>query len=253
MEAVCLIREQPAYRREAFLAGLAACGIPVVDRLKPSPETVLLIWNRYGAGAQAADEVERAGGRVVVCENGYLGREWRGAHWYAMSLGQHNGAGEWFPGGPERWDGWGVDLAPFRPAGSGETVVLPQRGIGPPGVAMPSSFFQLIGPFVGMHRVREHPGENVPVVSLEDDLANCGLAVIWGSGAGLKALAMGIPVAYWFDRWIGGPGAGFGRLGIENPNRNETERLDMFRRMAWGMWNVDEIAAGTPFRHLLLR
>ena len=45
-------------------------------------------------------------------------------------------------------------------------------------------------------RTRPHPGPQgvIPKVSLRDDLRNAYAAVTWGSSAGLKAIAMGVPV-----------------------------------------------------------
>ena len=246
MKAVCLIREQPLYRRDAFVSGLESIGAKVRFTFDgtANPDDVLVIWNRYGTNDQIASKFRR----VIVCENGYLGRDWRGGHWYSMSLDHHNGAGRWYPGGPERWDSWGVDLAPWRE--TGETVILPQRGAGPPGIAMPPWFVNEAKRFAPRARVREHPGEN-DCVPLDEDLKDCGLVVTWGSGAAIKALTMGIPVAHWFDRWIAKGAARIGKDGIERPKRSG--RLEMFRSLAWAMWNTEEIANGAPFRHLLLR
>jgi len=255
MRARCLIREQPAYRRDAFAAGLEAAGYRICARIAdPGPDDIAVIWNRYGVGEATARQIEAAGGRTLVCENGYLGRDWRGGHWYAISLTHHNGAGTWYPGGPERWDGWNVDLAPFRD-GTGDILVLPQRGIGPRGVAMPADFRQRAMAAIGGNawRWRPHPGELTPPVTLDEDLSKAGLVVTWGSGAALKALAAGVPVAHLFERWIGAPAARLGRDGVERPRRCERARLEMFRRLAWAMWRVEEIANGEPFRHLLLR
>ncbi|MDW3204579.1 MAG: hypothetical protein R8L07_03470 [Alphaproteobacteria bacterium] len=257
MRAICLIRDLPAYRRDAFAAGLQAIGARVrFDEAPPyGPDDVAVIWNRYGRAADLAWQVEQAGGRVLVCENGYLGREWRGGIWYAIALDQHNGGGRWFPGGPERWDSWKVDPAPWRDDEAGDLVFLPQRGIGVPPTAMPADFEKrLRGEIVGLGviRVRPHPGEG-PSRPLEEDLARARIVLTWGSGAALKALMMGIPVAYWFDRWIGGPAARPGRNGVDRPLRDDAARLSMFRRLAWAMWELEEVASGEPFRHLLLR
>jgi hypothetical protein len=61
-----------------------------------------------------------------------------------------------FPvGGPERWDDLGVELLPFR--SEGETVILPQRGIGAAPTAMSREWPQ---DALRRHggRVRYHPG-----------------------------------------------------------------------------------------------
>lgn len=249
MKVCNLIRSAPHYRADAFAAGLAAIGGTPAG---VNDCDVLVIWNRYGGWEKDADRVERRGGRVLVAENGYMGNEFAGSRWYAIGVGQHNGAGWWPVGGPERWDSLGVELAPWREGR--EIVVLPQRGIGPFGVAMPARWTReamdkLARLTKRPVRVREHPGqgEGKP---LAEDLADCHAVVTWGSGAAIKALALGVPVYYDFPDWIGGPaGLRFG-VDMSAPLRDDEARLQMFRRMAWAMWRLDEIGSGEAFRKL---
>jgi hypothetical protein len=263
MRAICLIRDQPAYRKEAFWAGLQCLGYRVMDRaVGPfGPDDVAVIWNRYGCGDALATAVEAAGGRVVVCENGYLGREWRGGFWYAMALDQHNGAGRWFPEGPHRWASIAEDLAPFRLM-SARVLVLPQRGIGAAGVAMPGAWLDQMRPggdvyaqarVAGLNMViRDHPGDGA-ASSLDEAFDGVGLTLTWASGAALKGLVSGIPVSSWFDRWIARDAGGVGIDGMIHPVRSDVARRRVFESLAWAMWEVEEIAHGVPFRHLLLR
>lgn len=243
--ALCLIREDLVYRRDLFRAGLEANGFTWVSRIDvPTPADVLVIWNRYGAYHQTANRFEAAKAQVIVAENGYLGRKLHGMDWYAMSLNNHNGAGTWHEGGPERWDSLGIELAPWREGGR-EVVLLPQRGIGPPGVAMPKNWTYKARQRVGSCRVRPHPGEG-PCVPLDQDLKNAKSVVVWGSGAGIKALIMGIPVQYEMPNWIGAPAAS--KLGQP---LFRGDRLPCLRRLAWAMWNEREIGSGQAFHWLL--
>jgi len=234
------LREGVAYRREAFAAGLESVGYKVREgvTLSPGPDDCLVVWNRYGEKDSAARVFESHGLPVLVAENGYLGNEFAGSQWYAISRNQHNGAGGWPQGGPERWDSLGVTLEPWRQGG--EIVLLPQRGIGPVGVAMPRDWLErterrLAGT---AYRVRRHPGLR-DCVPLQDDLAKAGGVVTWGSGAALKALLWGIPVYSDMPRWIG------------EQDNTDAGRLAMFRRLAWAMWTLTEISDGTAFRKLL--
>lgn len=244
MRAFLALREGVHYRREAFAAGLARCGFEVVDGLtmKPRVGDLLCIWNRYGEFHQAALAFEASGLPVLVAENGYLGNDFCGDRWYAISLNQHNGAGAWPNGGPERWDSLGVELKPFRLATAGELVILPQRGIGPPGVAMPRDWLagveRTLKKAGDQYRVRHHPGTRA-ACPLEQDLANAGAVITWGSGAALKALCWGINVYSDFPRWIG------------HSNNADASRLAMFRRLAWAQWRLSEIESGAAFRALL--
>lgn len=244
MRAVILIRQGMSDRREMFAEGLRSLGYSIANGGSPRPGDVLVTWNRYGPSDCAARQYEAAGASVIVAENGYMGKAWKGSAWFALSLGQHNGAGRWTVGGPKRWDSLGVELAPWRTGGD-EVVVLPQRGIGPRGVAMPRDW-----PAARYGRVRPHPGLRA-CVPLEDDLARARCVVTWGSGAALKALAMGIPVFHAMPQWIGAPAAlPLDRLGCE-PKRDDADRLAMFRRLAWAMWRDSEIETGDAFRWLM--
>lgn len=247
--AQCSLPDGPNYRKPVFVAGLRAAGYEVESRVaKPGPGDILVIWNRTASRELEAQRFEYAGASVLVCENGYLGKEWRGRKWFAMAWGHHVGAGKWPDGGAERWDSWGVELAPWHNGGR-ETVILAQRGIGEPGVASPPNWAQDLQRRIG-GRIRQHPGAEAPAVPLVDDLKDAASVVTFHSAAALKALILGVPVWYAFDRWIGAraarPLAEFGG----EPKRDDAERLAMFRRLAWAMWNVEEVASGEPFRRL---
>lgn len=217
-----------AKRGAAFEQGLKACGFEVVVGLPvdAGPGDVFVTWNRIG---QADDAARRFKGAVIVAENAAWGNEFLGGQWHSLARDFHNTAGMFPVGEPQRWGSLGVDLVPWRT--SGETVVLPQRGIGPRGVAMPHGW-------TSNGRVRKHPG-NVKNPPLEQDLANCGRVVTWGSGAAIKALMWGIPVESHMPNWIG------------EQDNTDAGRLAMFRRLAWAQWTLDEIASGEPFKRLL--
>lgn len=243
MIAWIAIKDQLVYRREIFAAGLRTLGYRIEFGLPQAgrPDDVLVIWNRQNASHEAAKRVESAGGKVLVAENGYLGKQWLDDTWFAISRNHHNGAGTWPIGGPERWDDLGVELAPWREGGR-EVVVLRQHGIGEPGVAMPRNW-------IAPGRVREHPGRK-SVKPLELDLAEARAVITWGSGAALKALAMGIPVYHACPTWIGALAAR--RFEWPLPKPFLGDRLPMFRRLVWAMWRDGEVESGEAFRRLLL-
>lgn len=253
MRAFLTLRAKPEYRRDAFAAGLEAAGYQVSNCVPhdPQPDDVLVIWNRYAHYDDLAKRFERKGAKVLVAENGYLGRDWGGNAWYSISGSRHNGAGHWPDGGPGRWDSWGVELSPWREQG-GHVLVLLQRGIGVSPVAQPASWRQTVEGMLATNRpvkYRGHPGEKRPHGTLYDDLDGAHCVITWGSGAALKALAAGIPVFYGFEQWIGAP-AGKPFTGkVEDPFLGD--RLPMFQRLAWAMWRLDEIENGDPFRGLL--
>ena len=259
--AYCLLRADPHYRKDAFMRGLAACGFSVTDQW---PERgphgdVLVIWNRYYEYDELATRFEKQGGRVLVAENGYFGNQVNGVYWYALALGYHNGAGIWPTtdlDGSTRRQLLGVEVLPWHANRRGDVLVLPQRGIGPPGVAMPLTWandvlVRLRALTSRRVRVRPHPGQSRPDVSLQDDLANCALAITWGSGAALHALRLGVPVFYDMPHWIGqGAAMPLGRAtGLDEPYTGS--RDVMFENVACAMWRLDEIESGHGIRTVL--
>ena len=221
MRALLNLRYTLPERRAAFESGLKRIGDP----------EVFCTWNRIGAADRTAKEYEARGLPVIVAENAAWGNDFAGRRWYSLALGMHNTAGRFPPGGAERFDRLGVDPAPWRIGG--ERVVLPQRGIGPAGVAMPRDW-----PNQQVGRIRRHPGTSA-CMPLKQDLANAGEVVTWGSGAAIKAMMWGIRVESHMPNWIG------------QQNNTDSGRLEMFRRLAWAQWTLDEIADGEPFRRLL--
>jgi hypothetical protein len=224
-------------RWDAFSRGLEKLGYSVVQGVtaRPGDRDILVTWNRINDGNTAARAFEARGLPVLVTENATWGNDFAGNRWYTLARGFHNLDGRFPVGGPERWDSLGVEPAAWRTRG--ELVILPQRGIGPPGVAMPSTWPESALKRHG-GRLRPHPGkrESKP---LADDLARCERVVTWGSGAAVQALLMGIRVTSEMPEWI-----------AEQDN-TDAGRLATFRRMAWAQWRLAEIASGEPFERLL--
>lgn len=252
-----MIREQPHYRADAFRLGLKRAGYTTTDSQRAD---LLVMWNRYGWRDDVAKEAEKRGAKVIVVENGYLGNEFAGDRYYAMSLSHHNGAGKWPQFGPERWDSLGIELPPKQPGKvidgihTPMVVVLPQRGIGPRGVAMPDGWTQRVCAELNRqkvkHRVRQHPGKQSVVKDLQEDLAGCTSVRTWGSGAAIKAMFYGHYCVHDFPEWIGAPASlfsGGGRV----PDWDAGDRLNMFRRLAWAMWRISEIESGEAITTLV--
>jgi len=251
-----LIRKQPHYRHEAFLAGLSAAGFDVLAGVPDAPHCgdVLVIWNRYGEHEVIADRFEAAGGHVLVAENGYLGAGGTSpkadvaggpqpGHYYALARHAHNGRGQWPDGGPERFQALGVTLKPWRDMDAGKYVlVAPNRSFGMRGGIMPNDWaeraaadLRRIGFAV---RIRRHPGNMRPDRSLEEDLAEASWVRVWSSSVGVRALIEGLRVAVDAPWWI-------------CKNWQDVGRERALQRMAWAQWTVDEIANGTAIRALI--
>lgn len=227
------LRHVDSERGTLFTQGLQCVRYEVLRGVTLDPQSgdALVTWNRIGPGEAAARVFEARGLPVIVAENATWGNDFAGHQWLTLARGAHNTAGRFPEGGPERWDDLGVTPEPWRT--SGETVVLPQRGLGSPPTAMPREW-----PYTVQGRVRPHPGMRA-AVPLHDDLANAGRVITWGSGAAVKALMWGIPVESHMPGWIG------------EQDNTDVGRLAMFRRLAWAQWTPDEIQSGEVFERLI--
>ena len=251
MRATVLFKPSVSYRRDAFEAGLRDIGYDLLPTplSSPSKDDLLVLWNRSHYEEGIARRYEGVGAAVIVAENGYIGSDENGHKLFAMSKHYHNGAGKWNVGASARWKG---TIAPWRESGD-FILVLPQRGIGCSGVAMPRGWEVGATRRLALMtkrpiRVRRHPG-----ASKEDPylaLVGAWAAVTWGSGAGIKALAYGVPVFHDFSMWIGAMAASrLEAADIEDPMMGD--RQPMFERLAWAQWSLAEIQSGEAFRCLL--
>lgn len=222
-----------------FEKGLRKLGYTVVHGMTDDPGSrdVFITWNRIGRADSIARVFEKLSLTVLVVENATWGNSFAGDDWYHIARKYHN-TEKCFPvGSSDRWDELGVNLGSWRT--KGETLILPQRGIGSDPVRMPKTFPKMATREHG-GRVRKHPGIRVRK-SLEDDLESCGKVITWGSGAAVKALIMGIPVVSYYPKWIA------------KQDNTDDSRIDMFRLLAWAQWRHEEIASGLAFEHLIHR
>lgn len=232
------LRHNVKSRTEAFTKGLERLGYTVQPGVTtvPNPGDIFVTWNRIREGRLAAGAFESRGLPVLVAENASWGNGFMGGHWYTLARGYHNTSGCFPIGDASRWDEIEADVKPWRRPG-GETIILPSRGIGPPGHAMPDGWGQsALARFGG--RLRPHPGQD-GCLPLDEDLKSAGRIITWGSGAAILALMWGVRVLSEMPNWIG-----------EQDNTDQG-RLDMFRRLAWAQWRLGEIASGEAFARLL--
>lgn len=276
MLASVLIRAQPWYRREAFVSGLTAAGHKVITQqpAKIDKDTLLVIWNRYNEQHELALRVEAAGGRVLVAENGYIGKGGiapkfdvhpkgpTAGSYYALAESHHNGAGKWKRGEGDRLPQLQLDLKPLRPTGN-HILVCPNRGFGPPPMTMHPDWAERTVAHLRTItsrpvRLRQHPGNSAPTRPLAEDLRDAFATVIWSSAAGVHSLAAGVPVFAMAPHWVC-MGAALTSLetisdAFDFPWMQmgfEAARARAMDEMAWQQWTVDEISRGIPFKLLL--
>jgi hypothetical protein len=225
-------------RWSAFAEGFARLGY-TVHRGFPEGRIgagdLFCSWNRIGRADVIARQFEEARLPVLVAENATWGNDFCGGHWLSLWRNLHNTAGKFPVGGTERWDD--LLVVPNQWQRGDEVLILPQRGIGSPPVAMPSWWPDRARMEHG-GRIRPHPGR-WPSKPLEQDMENVGLAVTWGSGAAVKALMLGVPVQSDMPNWCG------------EQDNTDAGRLAMLRRLAWAQWRLDEIRSGEAFRWML--
>ncbi len=237
MRAVNLLRPAPHYRREAFSAGLAACGYRVLDQYhEPHPGDALLIWNRYGFYDEAARRFEAAGCTVYVAENAMLPIKG-----YSIARGNVAMTGGIIPAGPARF---GVDCLPWTHC-TGQPVILAQRQIGAPGIASPVAWAESAQRRFG-GRIRLHPGTG-PCTPLENDIAGARCVITWSSAAAIRALIAGVPVLYEHPDFVGAAASLHVSQWGRTLKRCDDARDAVMARLTRACWTLDEIASGIPF------
>lgn len=234
-----LLRSDIHYRRDCFTQGLEAAGYKVRNNISQPPQAgdVLVIWNRYGSFEEQAEKFERAGARVLVVENGYLGFD------YAISLSQHHHG--------SIYEDFSFQDAEVK---QGKHILIcGQRGIGSKLMASPHRWAEKIAKELKTDReirIRNHPAKN-KVAPLDDDLKDCHACIIWSSCAGIRALQLGVPVIYAAPRWIAEKSA------IPYYKEINLEKLPILSQViglsnaASNQFSLSEIKSGQPFRELL--
>ena len=252
--ALNLIRKALHYRREAFAQGLQAAGFEVFDdEFAPTRGDAVVIWNRYGTFDAVASRFEKAGAYVFVAENGLMGDDWLPGKWFSLALSHVAiGGGDFKPGGPERWSSFGVPLKAYTYR-TDPPLILEQRSIGHPTVASPYNWAPSVRARFG-GTIRKHPGTNPDPAghTLIDDLNRAGSVITWCSGAAVKAMAHGLPVWYRHEKFVMAsacrPLAEFTTF---PPLRDYDLRIRAFQKMAWAIWELEEIRSGRPFARLM--
>lgn len=251
MIAICCIRDQPHYRRNAFINGLQKAGYKIVQSGQPqSSADILCTWNRHSGFEAMADAWEAKGGTCLIAENGYCGVDEFGRQYYALSAHGHAGSG-WYPKVEGRFEKLGIEVKPWRTDGN-HILVTAQRGIGSRTMASPINWHikaaaRLKGLTDKQIRIRPHPGNHAPAVPLENDFRDAWACAIWSSSSGVKALIAGIPVAFDAPYFIAERCA-VKLEEIAQPICDDSRRAQALENVAQAQWSVAELESGLPFK-----
>lgn len=252
-------------RHIAIAAGLERAGYAVKKCAGAwAPESrrdVLVTWTRHkGSKDQACTRFEEAGGRIIVAEEAHLRFLPHGPYpneqYFSLSLNDHQAF--WRSYGAERWDGWNIEIQPWRSDG-GIVLVREQRGIGSPCGGSPPNWHQETARALRRFTDRKievviHPKtlkrEGKPVPAPEAQFADAWCVVTWSSHMGTEALLHGVPVIGRGPNFFLSPACGSRLEEVDAPRRPDN-RLAAFRRFAWAQWSMTEIASGEAFKRLL--
>jgi hypothetical protein len=248
-------------RHEKILAGLRRHGYEIRRGFgKPqSQKDVLVTWTVFrGSKWQMAQDFEAAGARVIVAEEAYF-RQVNGEKHFALALHDHNGAGQWHRGGPERWQSFNIDLRPWRKDGE-FVLVREQRGIASPAMASPLDWHEHTARKLKAitkrpvkirwhHKSRAHPEKAAAQQSMAEALANAWAVCTWNSAMACEALVAGVPVFLGAPHCIVEDACNRDFSRIDNPEY--PERLPAFHDLAWAQWSASEIQSGKAFETLL--
>ncbi len=237
------------HKVEIFESGLEAIDYTIThgDIYEPKADDILVVWNRKSSNIDKVTRFEKAGCKVIVAENGYIGTDARGGRLISLALSHHLGKGQWFVGRERRHLQHNFEVMPWRFGGE-EIVVLAQRGIGEATDLMWAEMLcqKLQKSTNRPVRLRPHPGKEW--TPLEPDLLNAHAVITWASAAAVKAIAFGVPAFYLMPNWVGALAATYG-TDIEKPFLGDRE--PMFHSIGWAQWTNKEIADGSAFAGIL--
>jgi hypothetical protein len=142
-----------------------------------------------------------------------------------------------FPCPPDRWDALGCDVRPSGGDPDGCVLVAAQRPCDASHGLTEAAYNAWLATQDG--KIRWHPIERENEQTLAEDLAGARMLKTLCSTAGLEALMAGIPaVADQPERAVWGELSGITLPGM-------AERLNLFHRIAYGQWTMEEMRDGT--------
>ena len=244
------------------------------EECTPSPDDILIIWNRHLKQDAVAKHFEKAGAKVWLFENPYISTDDK-ADWFSVGLGLHNCI-EYSPKLQDDGTRWRkLFNKPIKewknPCSEGTVLIISQNkhwgggGIGFEQYRQPSCWDSQTCEQIKLKTrrpllFRQHPnayqrgwangmpeylrnrisdGTN-PIV---DDLRNAACTVVYTSNAATESLLEGVPV------FVCGPSVYCMEAcnkGIDKLNAPQMPdcREELFHRMAWAQYHISEIEKG---------
>ena len=253
-------------RHKIIASGLAEAGFKVIigtppTELRQRPTDLIVVWSRNRRSDPLCRIFEMAGGRTLVCEEGQIKAGAKGEKLFTLCLDDHNGAGQWPVGGPERWASFGIDLVErerFYAEHGNRVVVREQRGIGSKRMRSPEGWHEKTAKMVNalgyLAEIRRHPKivkrQGLKSVPLEKQLANARALITWGSSDAVGAVIAGCPAIVCAPETFL-PGCVGRHIDDLADPQNTGARLPALERLAWCQWTLDEIRDGVPFRRFM--
>jgi hypothetical protein len=254
-------------RHRSFKKGLSAIGYTVVegwDGQGFDTDDLVLGWSAYGPTYSAMCAAEAMNARALVFEEAYI-RQIAGQQYFAVGLGGHNGSGKLVAGDDSRWQGWGLQMDPWRSTPTDHVLVCGQRGFGYNSMAMPDEWPREV--LSQLRRLtdkplwfRPHPkrrsneryGAYDKVLDytapLFDHLHSAAACVVWTSNCATTALLSGVPVVYCGPHIVTQRACTpMGEFAV----RRVGDRERAFRDLSWAQWSVSELESGEAFRRVL--
>lgn len=269
MRAVILIRQKDPWPWKQVYQGLSALGVDCqFDTPNPDRADICVTWNEYGARGTTAKMFREAGKLHLCLENGPHLKPGQ----CIIQIGGHNGPMYLRPdGGGDRADWLLGMMKPWKKPGSGIALICGQRGGQYSPLAMPKEWPNKMAErlsFLGFDRIlyRAHPERSISVPlpyfviktdttqPISYDLPATDLVSVFSSMSAIHAVLRGIPATFSAERFIASEVV-YPDNAIVDLNDPMTlpfpDREPFFRKLAWNLWDLDEVASGEAFKMYL--
>lgn len=244
---------------------------------------ILIIWNRHSGQDLLAAKFEDMGSKVLSIENPYI--PITGEKYISVGLSYHNDmkyAPKCLDTG-ERFNSFNREIKPWKLNGEDIVVVTQAKifdgyGLGADYIKQPalwdSETIETLKRKTKKNIIfRQHPNgkrihikdayynkllKNIKISSpnesnipLMEDLENAHSIVTWNSNSATESLLNGVPVFYCAANIISAGCCNKGLYNINSTDILSDMRIEVFNRIAWSQYSMNEIAKGLFFDNTL--